>query len=128
MGRFCCKGLAFAGNKGEKCYMDVPYNKNNGAISENLNISKWEKGYGNIKSKIDEYKGKSIKLNAIGAEVGDRDEYSWLMRGCDYFKSEMENAGITITYEKFSGMHQDKIKSRFEEHILPFFNQNLVFE
>ncbi len=121
-------GLAFAGNSAEKCYMDVPYENSNGAVIANTNLAKWENGYGNIKAKIADYKAKTVKLNAIGAEVGNADEYVWLMRGCDYFNTEMKSAGITLTYEKFSGKHEDRLKERFENAVLPFFNENLTFE
>ncbi len=108
--------------------MDVPYENSNGVVIANTNLAKWENGYGNIKAKIADYKAKTVKLNAIGAEVGNADEYVWLMRGCDYFNTEMKSAGITLTYEKFAGMHQDRLKVRFENAVLPFFNENLVFE
>lgn len=121
-------GLAFAGNSLEKCYMDIPYENSNGTATVNANMAKWENGYGNIKEKIAVYKSNAVKLNAIGIEVGSADEFVWLMRGCDYFNTEMKSAGIALDYEKFEGKHQDRIKERVENAVLPFFNKNLTFE
>lgn len=121
-------GFAYAGSSSKKSYMDVPYYVENGVVKENSDIVKWRAGYGNVKEKIAAYKLKTDKLNAIGVEVGNNDEYAWLIRGCDYFKSQMDSAGIAIEFTKFAGQHQDKLKERVEDYLIPFFNKNLSFE
>ena len=121
-------GFAYAGNSSKKSYMDIPYYLENSSVKENSDIAKWRGGYGNVKEKIASYKLKTEKLNAIGLEVGDSDEYPWLIRGCDYFKTQMDSAGITVSYTKFAGKHQDKLKERVENYLIPFFNSKLSFE
>lgn len=121
-------GFAFAGNSQTSTFMDCPYENLNGNIQPSQNISKWNAGYGNLSDKINAYTLNSSKLKAIGFEVGAQDEYSWLVRGNDYFYTELTNAGISSTFTKFQGTHENKLKERFENYLVPFFNQNLKFE
>lgn len=120
-------GFAYSGNAKAKTYLDIPYSKVGEDIKENENLDKWENGFGNIKGKLADYNAKDKKLKAIGIEVGERDEFPWLVRGCDYLNNEMAKMGIDSFYIKFDGMHQDKVKSRFENYLIPFFNENLEF-
>ena len=35
---------------------------------------------------------------------------------------------LAIEFTKFAGQHQDKLKERVEDYLIPFFNKNLSFE
>ena len=74
---------------------------------------------------IDQYIGNLRQYRAIGIDVGDKDglrvDTSKLHDVLDAYK-------IAHTFEIYPGTHTSAVADRFQNHVLPFFSQNLCFQ
>lgn len=61
------------------------------------------------------------RLCSIAIEAGRQDEIPNVTVGAAAFDRELSRAGITHTYEVFTGGHVDRTRERFEIAALPFF-------
>ena len=87
----------------------------------------WESGFGNIAEKLDAYLELNNPLKAIKITYGSMDPYKWIPSGCEYMADCMDERSISYTLEIAKTGHSLPTKS-VEEHILPFFEENLCFE
>ncbi|MFO1388260.1 alpha/beta hydrolase [Cellvibrio sp.] len=118
-------GMAFAPAKTPP-YFEYPYKLvNSSLVRDDVIMAKWEAGFGNIHNEVAEFSANLGSLKAIGLDCGLNDEYQWILRGCDYYNTELKAAGINLAYTTHSGMHQDKIRQRIIDVMLPFFSKNL---
>lgn len=121
-------GMAFAPSA-KPPYFEYPYSLvNNTLVRDDAVWAKWEAGFGAVHSEVQAFKGNFAMLSAIGLDCGSNDEYQWIYRGCVYFDSELTAAGIQHAYTPHSGKHQDQLRSRILNLMLPFFSKNLVRE
>jgi S-formylglutathione hydrolase FrmB len=74
---------------------------------------------------IDQYIGDLRKYHAIAIDVGDRDG---LKVDTGKLHSVLDNYGIKHNFEIYQGTHTSKVAERFQNHVLPFFSQNLCFQ
>jgi hypothetical protein len=65
------------------------------------------------------------KYHAIAIDVGDRDG---LKVDTGKLHSVLDNYGIKHNFEIYQGTHTSKVAERFQNHVLPFFSQNLCFQ
>ncbi|MES2672911.1 MAG: alpha/beta hydrolase-fold protein [Pseudomonadota bacterium] len=108
-------------------YFEYPYTLvNNILVRDEAIWAKWEAGFGAIHSEVDNFKDNLKSLNGIQLDCGTNDEYQWIYRGCNYYDAELTAAGIEHTYNTYSGFHQDKIRERILDFMLPFFSQRLA--
>lgn len=116
-------GAAFSPNvKGKYPYANIP--KFNNTAEDNKVIEDWKSGFGNLKSKIENYKKLNQPLTAIKLVNGDFDSYEWIMQGTAYYSKLLDDAGIKHEYKTFSGGHQ--IDSNFyNSEFVEFFSKNL---
>ncbi len=74
---------------------------------------------------IDQYIRELRRYRAISIDVGDQDglraDTSRLHEVLDQYK-------ITHGFEIYSGDHTSRVSDRFQNHVLPFFSQNLCFD
>jgi enterochelin esterase-like enzyme len=71
---------------------------------------------------IDQYIGNLRQYRAIAIDVGDQDGL-----GVDMGKLHdvLHEYGIAHSFEVYQGTHTSKVADRFQNHVLPFFSQNL---
>jgi S-formylglutathione hydrolase len=73
---------------------------------------------------VDQYLPNLKKYKSIAMDVGLQDS---LMGSNKELDESLTKLGITHTYETYEGDHTNHVKDRFDEKVLPFFSNNLVF-
>ncbi len=73
---------------------------------------------------IDQYVGNLRQYRAIAIDVGDQDG---LNADTKKLHDLLDRYGIANHFELYSGTHTSAVADRFQNHVLPFFSQNLVF-
>lgn len=99
--------------------------KFDGSTSDRQILEIWEKGYGDLDNKVDDYLLKPEKLSAILIEYGKEDEFPWIPEGCEYFSKVLTEKQIPHQLVCFEGTHD--ISDRIGI-ILDFFKVNLKME
>jgi enterochelin esterase-like enzyme len=74
---------------------------------------------------IDQYIDNLRKYHGISIDVGDQDG---LRADTLKLHEAMDKYGIKNNFEVYSGTHTSKVADRFQNHVLPFFSQNLCFD
>ena len=72
----------------------------------------------------DQYAGNLKQYRAIAMDVGDQDN---LRFDATKFHELMDNYGIKNSFEIYHGTHTSAVADRFQNHVLPFFSENLCF-
>ncbi|NLT12077.1 MAG: esterase family protein [Clostridiaceae bacterium] len=117
---------AFAPNlENENYFGDIP--AMDGTDADNLIVAKWYSGFGNWSQKLDAYLALETPLRAIGISYGSYDSYTWIPTGCDYFVDLLRENGIEPTFYTSDGGHRLP-DNAIQEHLGPFFNENLMWE
>ena len=73
---------------------------------------------------IDQYIGNIRQYRAISIDVGDQDG---LRADTSRLHDALDNYGIANAFEVYSGTHTSRVADRFQNHVIPFFGQNLCF-
>jgi enterochelin esterase-like enzyme len=73
---------------------------------------------------IDQYIDNLREYHGIGIDVGDQDG---LRTDTGVLHDVLDKYGIANTFEVFHGTHTSAVADRFQNHVLPFFGQNLCF-
>jgi len=71
---------------------------------------------------IDQYIGNLRQYRAIAIDVGDQDG---LRTDTGKLHDVLDKYGIVHGFEVYPGTHTSKVADRFQNHVLPFFSQNL---
>ena len=74
---------------------------------------------------LDQYVGSLRQYRAMALDVGDQDG---LRVDTAKLHDALDKYGIANTFEVYSGTHTSKVADRFQNHVLPFFSQNLCFQ
>ncbi|WP_308365676.1 MULTISPECIES: alpha/beta hydrolase-fold protein [unclassified Microbulbifer] len=74
---------------------------------------------------VDQYSFNLQQYRAIAMDVGDRD---YLHKDASILRRRMEELDIAISFQIYNGDHGNAVADRFQNHVLPFFGQNLLFE
>jgi enterochelin esterase-like enzyme len=74
---------------------------------------------------LDQYVGSFRRYRAISIDVGDQDS---LRVDTVRLHEVLDKYGIANRFEVYSGTHTSKVADRFQNHVLPFFSQNLCFQ
>jgi enterochelin esterase-like enzyme len=74
---------------------------------------------------LDQYVGSFRRYRAISIDVGDQDS---LRVDTVRLHEVLDKYRITNRFEVYSGTHTSKVADRFQNHVLPFFSQNLCFQ
>lgn len=118
-------GMAFA-PMDTPPYFEYPYRlQGNTLVRDDAILAKWNSGFGAVQSEISEFKTQLKSLNGIGLDCGRNDEFQWIVRGCDYYSSELKAAGIEHIYTTHEGFHMKNLRERTLDFMLPFFSQRL---
>jgi S-formylglutathione hydrolase FrmB len=73
---------------------------------------------------VDQYIGNLKQYRAISIDVGDQDG---LRVDAGKLHDILSGYGITNGFEVYHGTHTSAVADRFQNHVLPFFSQNLCF-
>ncbi len=73
---------------------------------------------------VDQYIGNLKQYRAISMDVGDQDG---LRFDATKLHNIMDSYGITNGFEIYHGTHTSAVADRFQNHVMPFFSQNLCF-
>ncbi len=110
-------------------FFEYPYTLvDNILVRDDAIWAKWEAGFGNVHHEVQEFSENLSSLRAIGIDCGVNEEYQWIKRGCDYMGAELTAADIEHTYTTHAGKHQDQLRSRILNFMLPFFSEHLARE
>ena len=116
---------AFSPNENDtKTYGNIP--QLTGTTEDNAIVADWENGFGNINQKVEDYIALNNPLKAIKIVYGDRDNYDWIPRGCEFLSKSLDEHGIEHVSESFNGGHRMPSQV-IEKYIVLFFNDNLVY-
>ena len=74
---------------------------------------------------IDQYISNLRQYEAIAIDVGDQDGLNVDTRK---LHDILDSYGIANSFELYSGTHTSAVADRFQNHVLPFFSQNLAFK
>jgi esterase/lipase superfamily enzyme len=119
-------GAAFSPNPSiPDLYTEIP--DFSGTEEDNIIVSNWESGFGNMKEKIDNYLDKGIYLDAIEIGYGRFDMYKWIIDGCIYFSGLLDENSIDHELVEILWGHQITLDI-VSDFMLPFFSDNLEFE
>ncbi len=73
---------------------------------------------------MDQYIGNLRQYRAIAIDVGDQDR---LRVDTDKLHDALDKYGIANSFQVYQGTHTSKVADRFQNHVMPFFSQNLCF-
>jgi len=73
---------------------------------------------------VDQYIGNLKQYRAISIDVGDQDG---LRFDATKLHNILDNYGIANAFEIYHGTHTSAVADRFQNHVMPFFSQNLCF-
>ena len=73
---------------------------------------------------IDQYIGGLKSYRAIGMDVGDED---WLLDHSKAMDAALTEYGIDHQFAIYEGDHTNRLAFRMQDHVLPFFGENLIF-
>jgi hypothetical protein len=73
---------------------------------------------------VDQYIGNLKQYRAISMDVGDQDS---LRIDATKLHNILDNYGIANGFEIYKGTHTSAVADRFQNHVIPFFSQNLCF-
>jgi hypothetical protein len=73
---------------------------------------------------IDQYISGLRRYHGISIDVGDKDG---LKAGASKLHEILDSYGIPNAFEIYSGTHTSAVADRFQNHVMPFFSQNLCF-
>jgi S-formylglutathione hydrolase FrmB len=98
-------------------YFDLP--TKNGAVQQDV-LNKWAANA--PLSFVDQYIGNLKRYKAIAMDVGDQDGLRF-----DTIKLHdiLDSYAITNGFEIYKGTHTSAVADRFQNHVMPFFSQNL---
>ena len=74
---------------------------------------------------VDQYIGNLRQYRAIAIDVGDQDG---LRADTAKLHDALDRYGIANRFEIYIGTHTSKVADRFQNYVLPFFNENLCFQ
>ena len=74
---------------------------------------------------VDQYIGDLRQYRAIALDVGDQDS---LRVDTAKLHDVLDKYGIANSFEVYPGTHTSKVANRFQDHVVPFFSQNLCFQ
>ena len=106
--------------KNPPLYLDLPMK--DGAVQPDI-LAKWAANA--PLAFVDQYIGNLRQYRAIAMDVGDQDG---LRVDAGKLHDALDKYGIANSFEVYPGTHTSRVADRFQNHVLPFFSQNLCFQ
>jgi len=105
--------------KNPPLYLDLP--TKNGVAQPDV-LAKWAANA--PLAFVDQYIGNLRSYRAIGIDVGDQDG---LKVDAGKLHDILDGYGIANSFEIYPGTHVSNVAFRFQDHVIPFFSEHLVF-
>ena len=106
--------------KNPPLYLDLPIN--DGAVQPDV-LAKWTANA--PLAFIDQYIGSLRQYRTIAIDVGDQDG---LRVDTAKLHDVLDLYAIKHAFEIYPGTHTSRVADRFQNHVIPFFSQNLCFQ
>ena len=106
--------------KNPPLYLDLPVK--NGEVQPDV-LAKWTANA--PLAFVDQYIGNLRQYRAIAIDVGDQDR---LRTDTARLHDVLDKYGIANSFELYQGTHTSRVADRFQNHVIPFFSQNLCFQ
>jgi S-formylglutathione hydrolase FrmB len=106
--------------KNPPLYLDLPFK--DGAVQSDV-LAKWTAN--SPLAFIDQYIDNLREYHGIAIDVGDQDG---LRIDTGKLHDVLDKYGIANSFEIFHGTHTSAVADRFQNHVMPFFSQNLCFK
>jgi enterochelin esterase-like enzyme len=106
--------------KNPPLYLDLPFK--DGQVQPDV-LAKWTANA--PLAFIDQYIDNLREYHGISIDVGDQDG---LRFDTTKLHEVLDKYGIPNSFELFHGTHTSRVAFRFQDHVLPFFSQNLCFK
>jgi len=74
---------------------------------------------------VDQYIGNLRSYRAIAIDVGDQDG---LKIDAGKLHDILDSYGLANSFEIYPGTHVSNVAFRFQDHVIPFFSEHLVFD
>ncbi|MBI5867392.1 MAG: hypothetical protein HZB43_03750 [candidate division Zixibacteria bacterium] len=114
--------------RGKAPFIDFPFRKTAHGVEKKAEaMQNYDRGFGDLASKVEHYRGGLLRLKCLGIDIGTRDENPWIIEGCNYFGSLLDSAGVPHKLVKYDGSHNSHIRQRIEEHLLPELSKAMKF-
>jgi len=106
--------------KNPPLYLDLPVKD---GISQPDILAKWAANA--PLAFVDQYIRNLRQYHAIAMDVGDQDG---LRIDAGKLHDVLDAYGLPNSFEVYAGTHTSKVADRFQNHVVPFFSQNLCFQ
>jgi len=106
--------------KNPPLYLDLPVK--DGAAQPDV-LAKWTANA--PLAFVDQYVAGLRTYRAIAIDIGDQDG---LRVDAGKLHDALDKYGIANNFELYQGTHTSKVADRFQNHVIPFFSQNLCFQ
>jgi enterochelin esterase-like enzyme len=106
--------------KNPPLYLDLPMK--DGMVQPDV-LAKWSANA--PLAFVDQYIRNLRMYRAISIDVGDQDG---LRTDTGKLHDALDQYGIANKFEVYEGTHTSKVADRFQNHVIPFFSQNLCFQ
>ena len=100
-------------------YLDLPMK--DGVVQPDI-LAKWAANA--PLASVDQYVGQLRQYRGIAIDVGDRDG---LRVDAAKLHEVLDEYGIENSFEVYPGTHTSRVADRFQNQVIPFFNQHLCF-
>jgi S-formylglutathione hydrolase len=105
-------------------YIYFPHEISGNKVSLKMTVwNDWDRGFGRIDEKVLSFRNELLKLKAITVEIGAGEMQEWMLAGADYFSRRLDENGVPHELVVFDGGHDDRLRERIEDHMLPFFSR-----
>jgi pimeloyl-ACP methyl ester carboxylesterase len=113
-----CYGMAFSPDVAKPPYVAYPYGSSGpGADPEIWN--RWAMGFGGVPEGVAWHRDALLSLESLVIDCGESDEYPWIVTGCKYLSAVLTAAGVPHESLPFDGGHENRLRERIEQHMLP---------
>jgi len=106
--------------KNPPLYLDLPMK--DGVVQQDV-LAKWAANA--PLAFVDQYIDNLRRYHGIAMDVGDQDG---LRVDAGKLHTILDNYGLNNSFEIYPGTHTSAVADRFQNHVMPFFSQNLCFQ
>lgn len=106
--------------KNPPLYLDLPVK--NGEVQTDV-LARWTANA--PLAFVDQYIANLRRYRAIAIDVGDQDR---LRTDTAKLQGVLDKYAIANSFEVYQGTHTSRVADRFQNHVIPFFSQNLCFK
>lgn len=110
-------------------FIKYPYYLENNVLKcDSAILKNYENGFGGLASKVTKFKNNFLSLIDFTIDYGINDSYGWICSGCKYMSQLLTAQNIPHQLVSFDGGHQDQLRSRIEQFMLPRLSAKFEYE